>query len=686
MNKESILFLIAALTVKFSAAQQTDSLKKLPEVSIKAYLSQQPLLTIPAAVGTINFQQLQMQPNFSLVPAVNTIPGVRMEERSPGSYRLSIRGSLLRSPFGVRNVKVYMDEFPLTDAGGNTYLNLLDLNSIQNINILRGPDGSLYGANSNGVVLIDPFGNRQQQSTASVGFDAGSYNSYHENVGVKEVSKNNQLNINQSWQQSDGYRQQSALKRNFVQASDSWTYAPNGQLKALLFYSDLDYQTPGGLTLAQYLANPSAARPATATIPGAIDQHATVYNKTLFGGVSNETYYLPNLKHVFAVYGMHTNFANPGISNDEVRLENTIGLRTYFELSSKEKQVDNFNWNLDLGTEMQQTRSNINNYDNNHGDRGKLQAASNILTKQAFYFTRFASTILKKIHAEAALSLNNYQYDFTDIGAGNGKNRFKPVLMPRVALSYQLTQDFAWRATVSRGYSTPATAEVRPTSNIINNNLQAEKGWNYEIGLRKQSVNERFNLDAALFYYRLNNAIVRRLNDNGTEYYLNAGGTNQAGIETSASYQVIKNNTTEFFRGLTLSNSLTLSHFRFRDYYNAAANYSGNKLTGVPATVSVSQLNVTFPERLYFFFQHNYTSRLPLDDGNTAFAKAYNLVQTKVGWNKNLSKKTNLNVYTGIDNLLNQHYSLGNDLNAVGLRYYNAAPLRNWFAGARVQF
>lgn len=686
MYKKFTFFLIVVFTVQLASAQQNDTLKKLPEVVIKAYLSQQPLLTVPAAVGTVSFQQLQMQPGFSLVPAVNTIPGVRMEERSPGSYRLSIRGSLLRSPFGVRNIKVYMDEFPLTDAGGNTYLNLLDLNSIQNITILRGPDGSLYGANSNGVVLIDPFGNRQVQSTASVGFDAGSYNSYHENIAIKEASKNNQLNINQSWQQSDGYRQNSALKRNFVQASDSWTYGPNGQLKALLFYSDLDYHTPGGLTLSQYLANPKSARPATATLPGAADQHAAVYNKTLFGGISNETFYLPNLKHVFAVYGMHTNFDNPFITNEEVRLENTIGLRTYFELSNQQKQTDNVNWNLDLGTEIQQTKSTINNYDNNKGERGNLQTASNILTKQSFYFTRFAATFIKKIHVETALSLNNYQYDFTDVGSAAGNNHFKPVLMPRVALSYQVTHDFAWRATVSRGYSTPATAEVRPTSHQINNSLQAEKGWNYEIGLRKQSVNARFNLDASAFYYRLNNAIVRRLNDDGTEYYLNAGGTNQAGIETSASFQIIPLNTNDFFRSLSLSNILTISRFRFRDYFNASANYSGNKLTGVPNVVSVSQLNANFPARLYFFLQHNYTSRIPLDDGNKAFSNTYNLIQTKVGWNKNLSRKTSLNVFAGIDNLLNQHYSLGNDLNAVGLRYYNAAPLRNWFAGVHVQF
>jgi iron complex outermembrane receptor protein len=684
MFKKLTFSLLALLPFYLATAQQTDTLKSLQEVVIKAYLTQQPLLTVPAAVSTLNLQQLQIQSSFSLVPAVNTIPGVRMEERSPGSYRLSIRGSLLRSPFGVRNVKIYMDEFPLTDAGGNTYLNLLDLNAIQNITVLRGPDGSLYGANSNGVVLIDPFGNRQQKSTASVGFDAGSYGNFRQNIAVKEVFKNNQLNINQSWQQSDGYRQNGALKRKFIQAADNWTYSSNGQLKALVFYSDLDYETPGGLTLAQFLQNPKAARPATATLPGAVTQQAAIYNKTLFGGVSNEYFYLPNLKHVVAVYGMRTNFDNPFITNEEVRLENTIGLRTYLELSSK--PLANLDWKWNLGTELQQTRSNINNYDNNSGERGNLQASSNILTKQSFYFTRFAATILHKIHTEAALSLNNYQYDFTDIGTAGGNNHFKPVLMPRVALSYQLTNTFAWRATVSRGYSTPATAEVRPTSNIINTNLQAEKGWNYEIGFRKQSVNARFNIDASIFYYRLNNAIVRRLNDDGTEFYLNAGGTNQPGIETAASFQVIRANASSFFRSLMVNNSLTLSKFRFRNYLNATANYSGNKLTGVPATVSVSQLNAAFPAGLYFFLQHNYTSKIPLNDGNTAFANAYHLVQTKVGWNKTLSKKTNLNVYAGVDNLLNQRYSLGNDLNAVGLRYYNAAPLRNWFAGVQVEF
>ncbi|MEO6630863.1 MAG: Plug domain-containing protein, partial [Mucilaginibacter sp.] len=130
-----------------------DTLMITEPVTIHGYLSPIFLPNVPASVSYIGKAQLSLQPDNSFISVLNTVPGVRAEERSPGSYRLSIRGSLLRSPFGIRNVKIYYDEIPLTDAGGNTYLNSLDFNSINHIEILKGPDGSLFGANSGGVVL-----------------------------------------------------------------------------------------------------------------------------------------------------------------------------------------------------------------------------------------------------------------------------------------------------------------------------------------------------------------------------------------------------------------------------------------------------------------------------------------------------------------------------------------------------
>ena len=105
------------------------------------------------------------------------------------------------------------------------------------------------------------------------------------------------------------------------------------------------------------------------------------------------------------------------------------------------------------------------------------------------------------------------------------------------------------------------------------------------------------------------------------------------------------------------------------------------QLTGVPEQVLVTGVQVLFPRHIYVYAAYNYTVRLPLNDGNTVFAPHYNLVQAKAGWEQRLNLKTWFKVYAGIDNLLNEKYSLGDDLNAVGNRYYNAAAPRNYYAG-----
>ncbi|MDB5142328.1 MAG: TonB-dependent receptor, partial [Mucilaginibacter sp.] len=174
------LILIVAVNTLCFAQKPADTLKKdstkhLTGATVIGYLVEQPVLSVPASVSVLGPAQLNLQPENSLVSAFNTVPGVRMEERSPGSYRLSIRGSLLRSPFGVRDVKIYYDEIPLTDGGGNTYLNAIDVNSVQGIEVLKGPDGSLFGANSGGVVLISPVNRYNDSSYLSAGLNAGSY-------------------------------------------------------------------------------------------------------------------------------------------------------------------------------------------------------------------------------------------------------------------------------------------------------------------------------------------------------------------------------------------------------------------------------------------------------------------------------------------------------------------------------
>jgi iron complex outermembrane receptor protein len=661
---------------------------KIKTVTVKGYLSEKPLLSVPASVSVITPAELRLQPDASLVSAVNTVPGVRMEERSPGSYRLSVRGSLLRSPFGVRDVKIYYDELPLTDAGGNTYLNAIDFTSIQGIEILKGPDGSLFGANSGGVVLVSPVNRFDNSNFVTAGFSGGSYGLVHQNIGLQNVSKNNQLNISQAFETYHGYRVHSDMHRNFFQLSDKLTYGKANSIKILGFYSDLNYETPGGLTLAQVAIDPRMARPSTPAIPGSIAQHASITSKMTYGGAVNEWHITDNIRNVLAVYGAYVDFTNPFITNYEQRYERTLGMRTYFEFTGEQKS--NFNWKANVGMEWSETKADNNDYGNRAGVRDTAQSLDKVNTGTHFFFARYEETIANRLHVEAAASLNFYGYDFKNLyprmQTAFTKQTFSPQVMPRLALSYEINDNFVWRASASRGYSTPTSAEIRPSNNIINTSLEAQYGWNYETGFRLRSNDGNFMLDVSAFYYRLNNAIVRRLNDDGTEYYTNSGDVKQPGLELYFSDWLIKPTDSGFIRGLQIGESFTLSKFTFGNYHDATRGYAGNELTGVPRDVSVASLQVKFPQSLYLYAQYNATARIPLNEANTFYAPRYNLVQAKLGWQHQLGSKSKLEIFAGVDNLLNEYYNLGADLDAVGNRFYNPSALRNYYAGFNVKF
>ncbi len=635
----------------------------------------------PASVDTI--QPMLHQPSFTLVSGLNTLPGVRMEERSPGSYRLSIRGSLLRSPFGVRNIKIYIDDyFPLTDAGGNTYLNALDPSGIRSIEIWRGPYGSLYGANTGGVVRIRTY-EPQDTNNVKVSVDGGSYGLFHQTLRIQRKVKKHFFTLNQGYQQSDGYRDQSALKRQYYQASYHINYHKALQLKALAFYSDLYYQTPGGLTLQEYQSNPRAARPAAGSMPGAVQQNTYVQNKMIYGGIAHEARLAKHWRHVISIFGTQNNFVNPAIATYEIRKEATYGTRTYIETSRAKSYKCIWNWNL--GLEWQKTHSDISNYRNNAGNKDTLQMQTDLNARQYFLFTQFSSTILNRLIVEAGLSLNNYRYTYlsASIDQAQKTHQFKVQLLPRIALTYKIREQLFWRASISKGYSSPTVAEIRPNDNLVHEDLQPEYGWNYETGLRFQ--NKRLQADAAVFYYELKHAIVSRSDVSGVQYFVNSGGTKQPGLETKLSYQLIKKRAQGIVRALELKNSFTWYVFSFKNYTMNVADYSGNRVTGVPRTTVVSSMYIEFLKSLYLYIQYNHTSKIPLNDANTAYASAYHLLQAKAGWNIQMKKNT-LNVYIGADNLLNEQYSLGNDLNAFGGRYYNAAALRNFYAGVAYQF
>lgn len=661
-----------------------DSVFSLQDVEIVGYVRPQFRLQTPASVGIINTKELQTQSVTSMLPAMNTVPGVRMEERSPGSYRLSIRGSLVRSPYGVRNVKMYYNDFALTDAGGNTYLNALNVNDMAGIEILKGPDGSLFGANSGGVVFLKS--NTDRVPALQVNAYGGSRGLFGESFYLARQSGDHFWTLRQSYQRADGYRNNTHNRRFFVQASDQWRYRPTNVLEAYLFYSDISYGTPGALTQEQFDEDPRQSRPATATMPGSAEQKTGVTTKMFFGGIRHKAKILPYLDHTISLWGSYVDFTNSFITNYETRKETNLGLRTFFSLVNPDEEHNDWKPSFDVGFEGQRLVTDIHNYDNHAGVAGDLQAYNDILNHQSFGFVRGRLNWRNRLTIQAAVSVNFNGYHFRD--TTNIKNNFRPVWMPHLAISYKVIEPLFLRFTLSKGYSTPTTAEVRPADNKIYKDLQPEKGWNTEFGFRLNLLRGRLMLDASCFHYELHDGIISQVDSIGNTYFVNSGRIRQFGVEVAASWHILTpvNAGNRFFKGIRWNSNYTYSNFRYDSYVTGKADYTGNRVAGVPRNTVVNNFYFTLPSDFYFFVQHNYTSRIPVNDANSVYANDYHILSARVGYEPGGGSFRPSRIYLAGDNLLNQKYSLGNDLNAMGGRYFNAAPDINFQVGVMWEF
>src|ERR1700688_3416915 len=350
--------------------EDTIERKSLQEVVVQAYEQNRRLADVPAAVGVITTAEWNRYSKMSIVPAMNSIPGVRMEERSPGSYRLSFRGSTLRSPFGVRNVKVYIDGIPFTDPGGNTYLTQLAPFDMYSLELIKGPAGSLYGAATGGALLI-----KTRPDTWQPGFTGeysyGSFNSNTINAQVRLGNENGGNIINFSHQTSDGYRDHTNLRRDIVTWESMLKNNDRQTLSTYAFYGDLHYQTPGALTLAQYNANPKQSRTSMGSTPSADQVQAAIYQKTFLAAIVNTYHITDKFQNTTNFYGAYTNYINPTFRDYEFRSEPHFGGRTIFNYTTPFLHCS-------FGGEAQKGYFQTQDYGNTNGAPDTLQTNDNI--------------------------------------------------------------------------------------------------------------------------------------------------------------------------------------------------------------------------------------------------------------------------------------------------------------------
>ncbi len=150
---------------------------KTEEILVTAQKRSERLQEVPMAVTAISAERLVDSNRLRLQDYYSSIPGMSIEPRIQGIQTLSLRGSAATA--ANPTVGVTVDDVPYgasTSLGGGNQVPDLDPSDLARIEVLRGPQGTLYGANSMGGVMkfvtVDPspdrFGGRVEAGTNSV--------------------------------------------------------------------------------------------------------------------------------------------------------------------------------------------------------------------------------------------------------------------------------------------------------------------------------------------------------------------------------------------------------------------------------------------------------------------------------------------------------------------------------------
>lgn len=680
------ILLIGLFSIQAIAQDNPDTLKaKLDEITVVGFTGNRSIMETPGSISYVGNKRISGFSDQSIVFGLNTVAGVKMDERAPGSYRVAIRGSAIRSPFGVRNVKVYWNDLPLTLPSGSTPLNLLDNQNIKQIEVIKGPAGSLYGAGTGGVLLINSFPKEPiTERIADISFgDYGLFKYGGEYKTKKEHMISQYKYVSQT---SDGYRDQSFFDRQNFETGIK-VFTPSDVLISIsTLYSKLNYGIPGGLTLAQFQEDPTQAR------AGSVEQNASIDQEDFIIGVGFESKWSENWSGGTNIFANISKFENPFNLDYKSESRKSWGSRPWVEYKNSLGETD---LKLKLGVENHLGYNNARNYQIDGGVRDTLKFEDEIEIMNRTVYLVGEIDLPGDFYINTGISYNSVNYDINRIATKEGgvdpnlvSKEFNPAFVPRFAIAKRLNNYVTIHGSVSAGFSPPTLEEVRTNDGVINTDIEPEKGINYEIGIRGNSRNGKFMYDVATFYFRLIESIVLTESErDGTLAFANAGETNQNGLEIATTWIPI-NNVNNFLSQLEVQNSYTFHYFKYDNYVKEGDDFSGNRLPGVAPHTFFTSLNAQTKPGIYGLLSYNFTDEIPLNDANLVNSEAYHLVKGKLGFRQKFGadNQFTLDLYAGLDNILDERYSLGYDINAFGNRYYQPAPPLNWFGGIKFNY
>lgn len=663
----------------------------LTEVVVVGFQNNRKLLDVAGALNVVKAADLQTSDNSSIATALNAVPGVRMEEQSPGgSTRISIRGSVLRSPFGVRGIKVYWNDIPYTSAGGNTPYALFEPAVIGNIEIIKGPAGSIYGAGTGGVIIMSARKPAYNEQSIEVSGLAGSYGLRRYGISAGSYTGKVQVNATYNEQWYDGYRSlQSCTYRKVLSLQSTFHISDRHTVSVNAFNTRSNFDLPGALTKAEFERDPRYVDPMVDTLDGRVTSAITNV------AVSNQYKFSDQLSNTTALYTASANYDHPfgtSVFNSSYGRANTssLGGRTRFTYTPGRLQQVKINF----GAEFQRDLDAEQTFTNEKGKPGEVTGLYDLTSLQYFFFANAEINLPKSFFLTLGASYNRLNYKLKELydRAGTVESKkltFKGDISPRIALLKKINPYHSVFASVSTGFGPPTPIELS-VEGRPNTSLRSERGTNYEIGARGRSRNGRFQYDVNVYQFNLRDIIIASRLASGAERYDNSGSARQRGAELLLNYAFVRD-TGAFISGFDLFGNFTYNDYKFDQFIlkdeqsGESTDFGGLHLPGIPGFVAAGGFDISSRIGLYLNGTYqNFGSRYITND-NKERTGGYDVANIRIGY-KHRWNRIGIHVFTGINNLFDEKYSEFLAINGFGGRYYLPSPPANYYGGMSIKY
>ena len=270
------------LSLFASTSAFADDVRQLSPTVVTATRYETNSFDLPLSIDAVTGSEIRdARTGANLSEIAPRIPGVVINYRSTAAQELSIstRGFGARSQFGVKGIRIYADGIPLNSADGQGQAGSINIDTLGQIEFLRGPFSALYGNSSGGVVQAFTR-DGAKDPTITVGASSGTWNTNKQSITYEGQAGPVNYILNAYQYVSDGYREHSQHRRDNFNGKISYQFSPDTKFTFVGNYMDQPYTNdPNALTPDQYKANSRSAG------TGAISSNSRLYRVNSYGGV-----------------------------------------------------------------------------------------------------------------------------------------------------------------------------------------------------------------------------------------------------------------------------------------------------------------------------------------------------------------------------------------------------------------